>query len=92
MWVPWLIMPSISSLMLIPMEPSWPIWPPCPIMPPEDFSGRMVMSCVMYIGITIRVIQSVGAYMMSSMYMFIDMSLGTIEHLCVGPQPRSTII
>ena len=44
----------------------------------EDFSGRMVMSWDMYIGMTMSVTQSVGAYMMSSMYMFIAMSLGVI--------------
>ncbi len=46
----------------------------------------MVMSWVIHIGMTISVIQSVGAYMISSMYMFMVMSLGFIEQVC-GVQP-----
>ena len=56
----------------------------------EEVSGRMVMSWLIYIGMTMRVTQSVGAYMMSSMYMFMAMSLGVMEQLCV-PQPLSMI-
>lgn len=42
----------------------------------------MVMSWVIHIGMTISVIQLVGAYMMSSMYMFIVISLAFIEQIC----------
>jgi len=52
--------------------------------------GSMVMSWLIHIGITIKVSQSVGAYMMSSMYMFMVMSLGFIAQLC-GVQPLSMI-
>jgi len=48
------------------------------------------MSWLIHIGITIKVSQSVGAYMMSSMYMFMVMSLGFIAQLC-GVQPLSMI-
>ena len=51
-------------------------------------SGTIVISWLIHIGITISVTQSVGAYMMSSMYMFMVMSLGFIEQLCPG-QPLS---
>ncbi|ODS02886.1 hypothetical protein AUC71_12835 [Methyloceanibacter marginalis] len=50
----------------------------------------MVMSWDMYIGMTMSVTQSVGAYMMSSMYMFIAMSLGVMEQV-YGLQPLSMI-
>ena len=46
----------------------------------------MVISWLIHIGITISVSQSVGAYMISSMYMFMVMSLGFIEQGC-GVQP-----
>ena len=48
----------------------------------------MVISWLIHIGITISVSQSVGAYMMSSMYMFMVMSLGFIAQGC-GVQPLS---
>ena len=48
----------------------------------------MVISWLIHIGITISVTQLVGAYMMSSMYMFMVMSRGFIEQLCPG-QPLS---
>ena len=47
----------------------------------------MVMSWVIHIGITISVTQSVGAYMMSSMYMFMVMSVVFIEQVSLA-QPR----
>jgi hypothetical protein len=50
----------------------------------------MVMSWVIHIGITISVIQLVGAYMMSSMYMFIVISVAFIEQAC-GAHPLSAI-
>ena len=50
----------------------------------------MVMSWVIHIGITISVTQSVGAYMMSSMYMFMVMSVVFIDQVC-GAQPRSAM-
>ena len=53
-------------------------------------SGTIVMSWLIYIGITIKVSQSVGAYMMSSMYICMVMSLGFIAQAC-GEQPLSMI-
>jgi hypothetical protein len=65
---------------------SWPssswLWAPA--------SGFMVMSWLIHIGITISVSQLVGAYMMSSMYMFICMELAFMLHAC-GTQPLSMI-
>ncbi len=48
------------------------------------------MSWLIHIGMTISVIQLVGAYMISSMYMFIVISLGFIAQAC-GAQPLSAI-
>ena len=50
----------------------------------------MVMSWLIHMGITISVTQSVGAYMMSSMYMFMVMSVVFIEQVC-GEQPFSAM-
>jgi hypothetical protein len=49
----------------------------------------MVMSWLIPIGMTISVIQLVGAYMMSSMCMFMVISL-VIEQVC-GEQPFAAI-
>jgi hypothetical protein len=54
----------------------------------DPLERHLVMSWLIYIGISIRVSQSVGAYMMSSMYMCMVMSLGFIEQAC-GVQPLS---
>jgi len=48
----------------------------------------MVISWLIHIGMTMSVSQSVGAYMISSMYMFMVMSLGFMAQGC-GVQPLS---
>ena len=50
----------------------------------------MVMSWLIHIGMTISVIQSVGAYMMSIIYICMTISVGFIEQTC-GVQPLSMI-